>query len=95
MRVVTLGTLWRPLFSIIRLQDLSAPVTHLDQGNTLPLALDGAPENDRYHTMSISFEFTDLWLNANPGWLMIWAKELPNIPLYLGLRQFSNQTGWL
>ncbi|MBA7704247.1 hypothetical protein ES703_113049 [subsurface metagenome] len=50
--VVTLRILSRPLFSIFRLQTLSAPVTHLDQGNELPLAPEGAPENNRYHTMS-------------------------------------------
>jgi len=52
MHVATLGILSRPLFSTFRLQVLSAPVTHLDQGNELPLAPEGAPENNRYHTMS-------------------------------------------
>jgi len=50
--VATLGILSRPLFSTLRLQRLSAPVTHLDQGNELPLAPEGAPENNRYHIMS-------------------------------------------
>jgi len=52
IHVVTLRILSRPLFSTFRLQTLSAPVTHLDQGNELPLAPEGAPENNRYHTMS-------------------------------------------
>jgi hypothetical protein len=42
--VVKLRTLLFPVFSAFRLQNLSAPVTHLDQGNELPLAPEGAPE---------------------------------------------------